>query len=106
MLSYKKLYKDFSTAETSGKKIGLFRIINSIFGAFIVSYLGMCVLAILLTNTIEEAVLISLFFNTLSWAFTALWISLAASKLISLLRVLLPSCVFCIFLLVNFTYAR
>lgn len=102
MLTYKKLYKDFVTPESSGNKIGLFRIINSIFGAFIVSYLGMCVFAIAFTKNTQEAVVVSLFFNTLVWASTSLWLSLAPSKLSSFLRVLIPSCIFSLILLLHF----
>lgn len=93
MIMVKKLYSSFTIPEKH-KKIGLFRIFTAIFGGFILSYLGMvCMVKILPFNESDLAV-ISLFFNTLMWALTMLWIIISPTKLSALLRFLIPTLVF------------
>ncbi|XOB62737.1 hypothetical protein ACMC56_02750 [Campylobacterota bacterium DY0563] len=92
------LYKYLSTPESNGSKIGLFRIITSIFGGLIVAYLGMTLLAFLIPTEIQKSAIISIMFNTLAWAGVTTWISLSFTKLEALLRFLIPSIIFSIFL--------
>ena len=84
-------YKYLIQKENSGKKIGLFRIVCSIFGGLIAAYLSMTLLAILIPTKIEESAVVSIMFNTLAWAAFAVYISLAPSKLSALLRFLIPT---------------
>lgn len=86
-----KKYAQLSIPEESGKKIGLFRTICSIFGGLIVAYLSMCLLVFIIPGTSGESIIIPLMFNTFAWAITALWISLSESKLIALKRVIFPT---------------
>lgn len=98
MLYLKKMYYNFITPEKSGKKIGLFRIILSIFGALIVSYLGMIVLLFISPGSFLDLLLVFVLFYTLAWACAALWIVLAPSKLSAFLRVIIPIFIFLLFL--------
>ena len=95
----KKLYNYLSTPESNGKKIGLFRIITSIFGGLIVAYLGMTLLAVIIPLKVEESSIISILFNTLAWACVASYIALSYTKLSALLKFLLPTIIFSISLL-------
>lgn len=92
----KQLYTILSTPENSGKKIGLFRIICSVFGGLISAYLAMIVVAFLIPSRIQEAAVFSIMFNTLAWALFSIYIALAPTKLDSLLRFLLPTIIFSI----------
>lgn len=98
MLSFKEKYYDFITAETDAKKIGLFRVFLSIFGGLTVAYLGMACLVFIPYTSLLDLVIVFTLFYTCSWACVALWIVVAASKLIALLRVLIPTIIFSIFL--------
>lgn len=93
-MSTNSLYKNFISPEKSGRKIGLFRIICSIFGGLIVAYLAMTLFAFLTPGSLANSAIIPILFYPLVWACTALWISLSPSKLIALSRVILPSLVF------------
>ncbi len=62
------IYKQLSTPEESGKKIGLFRVLSSIFGGLIAAYLGMTLLVFIIPGTAGESIIIPLMFNTLIWA--------------------------------------
>ena len=84
--------------EENGKRIGLFRIICSIFGGLIVSYLLMGLISLLIPSNPSQTVSFALLFYTFTWACFALWISLSPSKLSAILRVLIPSSVFSIFI--------
>ncbi|PHO18946.1 hypothetical protein CPU12_02985 [Malaciobacter molluscorum LMG 25693] len=86
-----KKYKQLSIIEKTGKKIGLFRTICSIFGGLIVAYLSMCLLVFIIPGTPGESIIIPLMFNTFVWAITSLWICLSKSKLIALKRVIIPT---------------
>ncbi len=87
-------------AETSGKKIGLFRTICSIFGGLIVAYLGMTLLIFIIPGSAGESIIVPLLLNTFAWAVAALWISLSKTKYIALLRSTLPSLIFGILLII------
>jgi len=91
-----QLYTSLSTPENTGKKIGLFRIITSIFGGLLVSYLGMTLLAFLLPGTVHETAVVSIMFNTLAWAGVTTYIALAHTKLSALLRIFTPTLLFTI----------
>lgn len=96
MFSSKRIYNDFITPEEYGKKIGIFRAMCAIFGGLIISYLGMIVVTFLIPSIPNESIIFALLFNTFAWAGASLWISLSASKLIALIRVIIPTLVFSI----------
>lgn len=85
-----KVYNYLSTPETSGRTIGLFRILFSIFGGFLIAYLGMTLLAFVIPLRIEEAAILSIMFNTFAWAIATTWIALSFTKLQTLFRFLIP----------------
>lgn len=95
-----KLYNYLSLPEDSAKKIGTFRIITSIFGGLLVAYLGMTLLAIIIPLEIQKSAIISIMFNTLAWATMAVYIVLSYTKLGALLKVLIPSIIFSLSLLI------
>jgi hypothetical protein len=92
----KELIKSLSIPETSGKKIGLFRALCAIFGGLIVAYLGMTLLIYIIPGKPGESIVVPLLLNTIVWAISALWISLAYSKLSAILRVIVPTLIFSI----------
>ncbi|MCT7909736.1 hypothetical protein N5915_09240 [Arcobacter lacus] len=92
----KELIKSLSIPETSGKKIGLFRALCAIFGGLIVAYLGMTLLIYIIPGKPGESIVVPLLLNTMVWAISALWISLAYSKLSAILRVIVPTLIFSI----------
>ena len=92
----KKLIKSLSIPETSGKKIGLFRALCAIFGGLIVAYLGMTLLIYIIPGKPGESIVVPLLLNTMVWAISALWISLAYSKLSAIVRVIVPTLIFSI----------
>ena len=94
----KNLYTKLITPETSGKKIGIFRIICSVFGGLVVAYLGMTLLAFLIPLEIRQSAIISIMFNTLAWALAATYIALSYTKLSALLKVVVPTIIFSILL--------
>mgnify|MGYP005992851309 CR=1 FL=1 len=96
MFSYKSLYQDFITPEKSGRKIGLFRILCSIFGGLIIAYLGMVLFAYLTPISIASSAIIPILFYLLVWACVSLWISVSPSKFSALLRVITPTSIFSI----------
>jgi len=93
-------FKQLSIPEENGKKIGLFRILCSIFGGLISAYLGMTLLVFIIPGSTGESIIIPLLFNTLAWACFALWISLSPTKLSALLRFLIPSLIFSISIII------
>lgn len=95
----KRFYNYLLVPETNVKKIGTFRIITSIFGGLISAYLGMSVFAIIIPFEVQKSAVISIMFNTLAWAAFAIYIALSYTKLIALLRFLLPSIIFSLTLL-------
>ncbi len=95
----KKLYNYLTIPEKSGKKIGLFRILISLLGGLIVSYLGMTLLAVVVPLNVEESAIISILFNTFAWAFVSTYIALSYTKLSALLRFLIPTIIFSISLI-------
>lgn len=95
----KKLYNYLSLPEKNGKKIGLFRIIISLLGGLIVSYLGMTLLAVVSPLKVQESAIISILFNTFAWALVSTYIALSYTKLIALLRFIIPAIIFSISLL-------
>ncbi|MFK2822762.1 hypothetical protein [Arcobacter sp. YIC-80] len=99
---FQNVYKQLSTPENTGKKIGLFRVLCSIFGGLISAYLGMTLLVFIIPGSPGESIIIPLMFNTFVWACFALWIVLAPTKLSALLRFVVPSLIFSIFLLILF----
>lgn len=98
----KKTYNNLARGENSGKKIGLFRILCGIFGAMILAYLAMTLLAQIIPDSNSQTAIIAVIFNTLLWAICAIWICLSKSKLIALLRFLIPSLIFSILLIILF----
>jgi len=97
-----KVYKHLSTPEQSGKKIGLFRVLSSIFGGLLAAYLGMTLLVFIIPGSAGESIIVPLMFNTLVWACFALWIVVAPTKLSALLRFFIPSLIFSICLIILF----
>lgn len=96
------IYKELSTPEKNGKKIGLFRILCAIFGGLLVAYLGMSVVTLLSSGSPGENIIVPLLFNTMAWSISALWISLSPTKLSALLRTTIPSIIFTIIIIVMF----
>jgi len=96
----KKLIKSLSIPESSGKKIGLFRTICAIFGGLLVAYLSMTLLIFLIPASVGESIIIPLLLNTFVWAVCALWISLSSTKLNALLKVIVPSSIFSILIII------
>lgn len=92
----KELIKTLSIPEQSGKKIGLFRTLCAIFGGLLVAYLGMTLLIYIIPGTPGESIIVPLLLNTMAWAGVALWISVSSTKLIALLRVVIPTLIFSI----------
>ncbi len=92
----KELIKSLSIPEKSGKKIGLFRALCAIFGGLIVAYLGMTLLIYIIPGKPGESIVVPLLLNTMVWAISALWISLAYSKLSAIVRVIVPTLIFSI----------
>ncbi|NVJ54556.1 MAG: hypothetical protein HWD90_12775 [Campylobacteraceae bacterium] len=88
---FKSIYKNLSTPEKTGKKIGLLRTISSIFGGLMVSYLFMTLLTFLTPIPLGESLVIPIYFYTLLWAVLSFWIALSYTKLIALKRVFIPS---------------
>lgn len=96
----KNIYHYLKTPENDGKKIGLFRVLCSIFGGLILAYLAMTLFALLVPMKIKEAAIISIMFNTFIWACATTWIALSISKLQALYRFILPTSVFSIALII------
>lgn len=94
--------KSLSIPEKNGKKIGLFRVLSSIFGGLFVSYLGMTLLIYIIPGTPGESIIIPLMFNTLVWAICSLWIAVSPTKMSALKRACLPSLLFLIILIILF----
>lgn len=92
----KELIKNLSIPEQSGKRIGLFRTLCAIFGGLLVAYLGMTLLIYIIPGTPGESIIVPLLLNTMAWAGVALWISVSSTKLIALLRVVIPTLIFSI----------
>lgn len=92
--------KSLSKVESSGKKIGIFRIACAIFGGLLAAYLSMIFLALLIPKPVEETAVVSIMLNTLSWACFSTYIALAASKLSALLRFILPSIFFALYIFI------
>lgn len=84
-------FKELSIPEESGKKIGLFRICLAILGGLIISFLSLSLLVFIVPLSLGESLVISLFFQSFVWAILSLWIVLSHTKLIALLRVVIPS---------------
>lgn len=98
----KEYINSLKIAEISGKKIGLFRTICSIFGGLSVAYLGMTLFTFILPIDVFGALRISTHFYCILWAIIALWISLSKTRYIALLRSIVPSLIFGIILIVLF----
>lgn len=100
--SISKIYKELSTPEKSGKTIGLFRVLCATFGGLLVAYLGMSLLTLIVSGSPGENIIVPLLLNTMAWSISALWISISHTKLIALLRVLVPSILFSTFIMILF----
>ncbi|MFY9083278.1 hypothetical protein OU980_14560 [Aliarcobacter butzleri] len=96
----KEYIQKLKIPEKNGKKIGLFRTICSIFGGLIVAYLGMTLLIFIIPGNPGGTILFSLVLNIFVWASVILWISLSKTKYIALLRVVIPTIVFSILLII------
>ncbi|OCL85312.1 MULTISPECIES: hypothetical protein [Arcobacteraceae] len=96
----KQYINNLKIVEKSGKKIGLFRTICSIFGGLLLAYLGMTLLVFIIPGSAGESIVVPLLLNTFAWASVALWISLSKSKYIALLRCTIPSLIFSIILII------
>ena len=96
----KQYINNLKIVEKSGKKIGLFRTICSIFGGLLLAYLGMTLLVFIIPGSAGESIIVPLLLNTFAWASVALWISLSKSKYIALLRCTIPSLIFSIILII------
>jgi len=95
-----KIYNNLKTPEQDGKKIGLFRTLCSIFGGLIVAYLAMTTLVFFIPDEVSVSIILPLLFNTLAWAVAALWIVIAPTKLASLERVIIPSFIFILIMVI------
>lgn len=98
----KRIYNNLSKPESSGKEIGLFRSLIAIFGGLLCSYLAMTLLAFLLPDDISKTAIISIMFNTFTWACTATWIVLSYTKLEALLKFLIPTILISIILYIKY----
>ncbi|RXK01680.1 hypothetical protein CRV02_07305 [Arcobacter sp. CECT 8989] len=98
---YSKLYNYLSTPEDSGKKIGLFRTVCSILGGLVLTYLAMTFLVIVTPLPLGDSMLVPLYLGTFIWSIVAFWISLSYTKLIALKRVLIPSSIFAIVIIIH-----
>lgn len=87
---YQKLYIYLLKPEKSGKRIGLFRILCSIFGGLLLSYCAMVFFSIIIPFPLKHSMIVPLYFIGLSWAISAFWISLSYTKLIALQRIFFP----------------
>ncbi|TLS72940.1 hypothetical protein FE246_00190 [Aliarcobacter thereius] len=96
----KQYINNLKIVEKSGKEIGLFRTICSIFGGLLLAYLGMTLLVFIIPGSAGESIVVPLLLNTFAWASVALWISLSKSKYIALLRCTIPSLIFSIILII------
>ena len=92
--------KSLSKIESSGKRIGLFRIACAIFGGLIAAYLSMIFLALIIPAPIEESGVLAIMLNTFSWACFATYIALSPSKLSALLRFIFPSIFFALYIFI------
>lgn len=100
----KNLIKTLSTPEQSGKKIGLFRTLCAIFGGLLVAYLGMTLLIYIIPGSAGESIIVPLLLNTMAWAISAIWISVAPTKLIAILRVTIPTFLFSILIAILYNF--
>ena len=98
------IYENLSKQETTGRTIGLFRTLCAIFGGLFVAYLGMTFVVFLIPTEASKSITIPLMLNTLTWAISALWISIAPSKWIALLRALVPSLIFLVAIIIAFLF--
>ena len=64
----------------------------------------MTLLIYIIPGSAAESIVVPLLFNTLFWAISALWISLSYTKLIALLRVLIPTFIFTILLIILYNF--
>lgn len=85
------IYKKLSSIEENGKNIGLFRTIFSVFGGLTLAYLSMTLLIVILPFERNESIIIELILTSLVWASSSLWIVLSHTKLSALLKVVVPS---------------
>ncbi|NVJ54701.1 MAG: hypothetical protein HWD90_13535 [Campylobacteraceae bacterium] len=97
---FKNIYNYLTIPENNGKKIGLFRILCSVFGGFIVAYLGMTAFALVAPMEVKEAAIVSIMINTFMWAFATTWIALSISRLQALYRFIVPTTIFSITLII------
>jgi hypothetical protein len=97
-------YKKLAIQEKSGKRIGLFRTLCAIFGGLFIAYLGMTLLVFLIPTEASKSITVPLMINTLIWAISALWISIAPSKWIALLRAIVPSFIFLVAIIIAFLF--
>ncbi|RXJ90337.1 hypothetical protein CRV01_04050 [Arcobacter sp. CECT 8983] len=97
---FKKIYNYLIIPEKDGKRIGLFRIFCSIFGGFIVAYLGMTTFALVAPMEVKEAAIISIMINTFTWALATTWIALSISRFQALYRFIVPTTIFSITLII------
>ncbi len=93
-------YKNLSSVEENGKKIGLFRTLFSVFGGLILTYLAMTLLVVILPFERNESIIIALILTSLIWALSSLWIVLSHTKSIVLLKVIIPSIIFTIAIII------
>jgi len=99
-MSIIKKIKQLSIPEENGKRIGIFRILCSIFGGLITAYIGMTLLVFIIPGSTGESIILPLLFNTLAWACFALWIVLAPTKLSAILRFVIPSLIFSVLIII------
>ncbi|MCT7912285.1 hypothetical protein N5912_10640 [Arcobacter lacus] len=100
----KELIQKLKTPEISGKKIGLFRTICSIFGGLFISYSVMAIFTMIIPLRLNDLALFSIIMSALLWAFLSLWISLSSSRYIALLRSVIPSIIFAIALIILYNF--
>lgn len=98
----KELILRLKIPEISGKKIGIFRVFCAVFGGLILSYLSMSLLFFIFPFSMEEGLFVSVYMYCIVWAFVAIWISLARTKYIALMRWFIPSLICGIALLIIF----
>ncbi|QKF81018.1 putative membrane protein [Halarcobacter ebronensis] len=94
------LYKELNKPLLNSKKIGLFITFCAILGGLLVAYTAMTFLVYIIPGSLGESITMPLLFNTLAWSIAALWISVSASKLIALKRVIIPTTIFIILIFI------
>ena len=102
MKLFNNIYLYLSLKEKNGRKIGLFRSVLSVFGALLLSYLLMALSIFISPLSLGYSFSLALILHFIVWACFALWIIVSPSKMVALKRVLVPSIIFSILLMIMY----